>query len=118
MIALLGVRDAAPGKKGSPQKGRPVTGLLHQAEVDVKHQVLLGVKAQQIDDMVQLLPVCNLEDPLSLLLVLFRLAVKGQVEGPAKQLGQPGGEIGIFRDDPHLGGAEGVAVERRCSRRR
>ena len=44
MIALLGVRDAAPGKKGSPQKRRPVAGLLQQSEVDMEHQILFGVK--------------------------------------------------------------------------
>lgn len=64
MVALLGIRDTAPGKKGSPQERRPVAGLLHHTEIDVEHQILLGIEPQQVDDMVQLFLIRDLEDPL------------------------------------------------------
>ena len=111
MVTLLGVGDTPPCEKRPPQESRPVAWLLHQPEVDVKHQILSGVEAQQVDDMIQLLSIRDLENPLSLLLFLLRLAVKRQVKGSAEQLGQPGGEVWILRDDPHLRRAEGVAVE-------
>ena len=111
MVALLGVRDAAPGKKGSPQERRPVAGLLHHTEIDVEHQILLGIKPQQIDDMVQLFLICDLEDPLALLLLRLRLAVELQVEGPAEQFGEPGGKMGVLRDDADLRGTEGIAKQ-------
>ncbi len=96
MVALhWGSVILPPCEKRPPQESRPVAWLLHQPEVDVKHQILSGVEAQQVDDMVQLFPVCNLEDPLSLLLVLFRLAVKGQVEGRRNSLGSRAAKFGF-----------------------
>ena len=75
-------------------------------------QALPGVVAQEVNDVVQLLPLCNLKNHLSRLFpVRVRLAVKAEVEGPLKEPGQPGGKIGILRDDPDLRGAEGVAIE-------
>ena len=95
MVALLGVRDAAPGKKGSPQERRPVAGLLHHTEIDVEHQILLGIKPQQIDDMVQLFLIRDLEDPLALLLLRLRLAVELQVEARWNSLGSRAAKWGF-----------------------
>ena len=72
---------------------------------------MLGIKPQQIDDMVQLFLIRDLEDPLALLLLLLRLAVELQVEGPAEQLGEPGGKMGVLRDDADLRGTEGIAEQ-------
>ena len=112
MVALGGVRDAPPGEEAAPEKGRPAALLLHHGEVDVQGQALPGVVAQEVNDVVQLLPLGDLKNHLPRLPpAQIRLAVEPEVEGPLKQPGQPGGKVGILRDDPDLGRAEGVAVE-------
>ncbi len=45
--------------------------------------------------MVQLFLICDLEDPLALLLLRLRLAVELQVEGPAEQLGSRAAKWGF-----------------------
>ena len=72
---------------------------------------MLGIEPQQIDDMVQLFLIRDLEDPLALLLLRLRLAVELQVEAPAEQFAEPGGKMGVLRDDAALRGTEGIAKQ-------
>ena len=111
MIPLLGIHDAAAGEK-QPAGRQPAAALLQQAEVDMEGQVLAGVVAQEVDDMVQLLPLRNLKDHLPLpLLDPLRPSVELEAERPLEELGKPPREVGILRDDPHLRGVEGIAVQ-------
>ena len=55
MVALDWVGDAAAAKERAPQEGRPAALVLQHGEVDVEHQILPGIIAQRIDNMVQLL---------------------------------------------------------------
>ena len=110
VVALQGVRDAAPGEEDAPEEGGAAALLLQEAEIDVQDQVLLRGVAQEVDDVVELFLVRDLEDPLALL-PLLRHPVKAQGEGPLKDLGQPLGKARVLRNDADLGGVEGVAVE-------
>ena len=109
MIALFRVGDTAPRQKGPPQEGRPAALVLQQPEVHMEHQILPGIVAQLVDDAVQLAPVGDAEDQLPPL--LLRQTVEFQTEGPLEQPGQPGGKVSALGNDPHLCGAEGIAVE-------
>ena len=62
VIALLRVRDAAPGQKGPPHKGSAAALVLQQAEIHVQHQA--GVIAQQVHDPGQLVALGDAEDQL------------------------------------------------------
>ena len=75
----------------------------------MEHQILPGIVAQLVDDAVQLAPVGDAEDQLPPL--LLRQTVEFQTEGPLEQPGQPGGKVGALGNEPHLRGAEGIAVE-------
>lgn len=75
----------------------------------MEHQILPGIVAQLIDDAVQLAPVGDAEDQLPPL--LLRQTVEFQTEGPLEQPRQPGGKVGALGNEPHLCGAEGIAVE-------
>ena len=110
VVALQGIRDAAPGEEDAPEEGGAAALLLQEAEIDVQDQVLLRGVAQEVDDVVELFLVRDLEDPLALL-PLLRHPVKAQGEGPLEDLWQPLGKAGVFCDDTDLGGVEGMAVE-------
>ena len=75
----------------------------------MEHQILPGIVAQLVDDAVQLAPVGDAEDQLPPL--LLRQTVEFQAEGPLEQSGQPGGKVSALGNEPHLCGAEGIAVE-------
>ena len=66
MVALAGLCHASPRQEGPSEKGRPAALLLQQAEVDVEHRALPGVKAEGVDDPVDLFRVGELEDVLPL----------------------------------------------------
>ena len=110
MVALQGIRDAAPGEEDAPEKGRPAALLFQETEIDMQDQVLFRGIAQEVDDMVELFFIRDLEDQLPLL-PLLRHAVKARREGALKDLGQPLGKARVLRDDAHLSGVEGMAVE-------
>ena len=110
MIALQRIGNAPPGKEDAPQEGSAAALLLQHGEVDVQHQILPGIIAQQVCDMIQFLSVRDLEHHLALC-PRFRLAVKVKIERPVEQLRKACGKVGILRDDTDLRGAERVAVE-------
>ena len=95
VIALQRVGDAASGEENAPQERGPAALLLQHGEVDMQHQVLPWVVAQQIRDVIQLLPLRDLEHHLARL-VRLRLAVEPQAKGAVEQLGQPCGKVGIL----------------------
>ena len=65
MIAFQGIRNAAACEEHPPQERRPAALLLQQGKIDVQHQILPGIIAQQIDDVIQLFPLRDLKDHLS-----------------------------------------------------
>ena len=111
VVALGGLGGAAAGKERAPQKRGAAAVLLQQAEVDVEHRALAGVEAKGVHDAAGLLPVRDLKDVF--LLPLRRQAVKGEAKGPVQKGGEPLREALALRDDPHLLGGKGVAVEQR-----
>ena len=77
----------------------------------MEHQRLTGIVAQCIHDTLQLLRLCDLKDQLAAGRFIRRNPVKLHTERPLEQPGQPGGKVGALGNEPHLRGAEGIAVE-------
>ena len=73
-------------------------------------QRLLCIVAQYIKNTRQFFAVGNLENQLTAGIILG-YAVKADTEGLVKQAGQTEGELGIFRNNTHLAGGKGVAIE-------
>ena len=110
MVPLQRVRQAAAGKKGPSEKRRSTALLLQQSKVDVEDQILPGVIAQQIDDMVQLPAVRDLKHHLPRCLRLWE-TVKLHIEGSLEELWKTRGKIGVFCNNPDLRGTESIAIE-------
>ena len=110
MVALFRVGDAAAREEGPADEGRAVALLLDHAEVDVVRERRRPIRAEGLEDALELVLLADEEAALSLR-VLGRLHVEAQREGAAEQPRQARGE-GLARgDDADLRGREGVAVQ-------
>ena len=121
VVALGGLGHAASGEEAAAEEGGAAAGFLHHGEVDVEGQVLAGVVAQEVDDMVQLFALGDLEgelpdggSPLSGGIIQEHgvgLAVEAEGESPLKEPGKPRREVQVFGDNPYLRRTECMAVK-------
>ena len=85
MIALFRVGDAAPRQEGAPDKGGPAAILLDHAEVDVMGEGGVNIRAENVKNQGELVPV---GDGKALLAGTgLGQQVKAEAEGLAEQPG-------------------------------
>ena len=109
MVALAGLCYTPPRQKGAPKESRPAALFFQQAEIDVQHRTLPGIKAESVDHLMDLFRVGELENVFPI--PLSRQPVKPQAEGPVQQDRKPVGEAPALCNDTYLPGGEGVAIE-------
>ena len=110
VVALSRVGDAAPGQESPPEEGHLAAFLLHHGVIHMQCQGVPPGKAEGLHDGRELSLISDLKHQLSGS-GQAGIAVKIQVKGFLKKLGQHMGKLPAFGDDFNAVVLEAVAVE-------